>query len=110
MSDIVTAESLAVQVLREAGVPTANFTTDSDDLPFCDRAGFLITDSRKTSVTVAIIGDSALEEVARQAGRDGLTQQVRAALDGSGWTVKVNEHGHLFAKMPHLPLDASKEK
>lgn len=101
-SNTITAESLAAQVLNAAGVPTANMTLDKDELPFCDRAGYLITDSTSKSVNVAIIGDSSLEESARSAGRDGLTQQARAALDNSGWTVKVNEFGHIFAKMPRL--------
>lgn len=99
MSTTITAESLATQVLLVAGIPAAHMTTDSEGLPFCDRAGYLITDSGRTFVNVAVIGDSALEESARRAGRDGITQQARTALDGSGWTVKVNEYGHLFAKM-----------
>ena len=100
MTDAISAEVLVTQVLLEAGVPSADMTLDDDDLPFCDRSGYFISDTRGPRVEIAIIGASNLWEAVRQAERDGLTQQVRAALDSAGWAVSVNEYGHLSAKMP----------
>ncbi|MGW7100451.1 hypothetical protein [Streptomyces sp. NPDC054838] len=89
----------AVSVLEEAGIPVAEMAEDDEEMPIITRSGYMITDCSKRFVRVAVFGRSDLAESARQAERDGITQLTRAALDTAGFEVKINEYGHIHARI-----------
>lgn len=84
-------------ILDEAGVPMAHLSHDADDMPFCDRSGYLASEGGKRYLSVAILGSTTVSETARGAERDSIMQQARAALDAvADLTVRINEYGHLM--------------
>lgn len=94
-----------IEALTLAGLSAATFGEGDSEEIVCLRAGFHVGGTARV-VTVALIGRSDLDEPVRQAERDGLLQQARPALTEKGWTVRVNDFGHLTViDPPH----ASKE-
>lgn len=95
--DGVILSARVTKVLDEAGIPTAQFGQDEDEMPICTRAGYHISDFGRQYVSVTFMGRSLAVNEIRQGERDAFGQQARAALDAAGFTVRMSEYGNLVA-------------
>lgn len=91
LSDVV------ADVLKRADIPEALFGVTKESDVYCTCSGYRITDFGRRYVSVAIFGNATVGEVARQMARDELAQRIRAALDGAGFEIRLNEYGHITA-------------
>lgn len=85
------------EVLEKAGIPEALFGMTKESNVYCTCSGYRITDFGKRFVSLGVFGNATTGETVRQMARDELAQRIRAALDGAGFEIRINEYGHVTA-------------
>jgi hypothetical protein len=95
-------------VLAAAGIPEVEMIEGDDGMPVAVKSGYYTMETDKpTSKVVSILpmGRDGIDDVARRAERDGLTQQLRAALSAAGMDVRVNEYGNVTVVYHYPEID-----